>query len=333
MYLKNPNPKVSYSFRIDPDTLEELKLYAKATNKTVPEVLNYIITEKLDGVTLTNDYLNYFQDQLITIPDLQTIYENSDTVHSLEVMDLQNPFLKGTIFKVKKIPNNLDVWDTTDDINGFNQHGYTSYDYPNTDHEGIEFVLAPELITEEIVKRDKVDLQLMLTNTVLLYIWFKVNFNNTLTIELITFREAVEKIKRANNFTLLDKLTHFKTLTAEVINELLNSTPDTDRYEYLQIELGKLKSLINTGNIVVNNAVKHNIKYDTIEFKVDDTVMELMEENQALKDRVQELESKIDNIDNIIDSTLGKKLLKKIEELGKNPPNWEDIKHNYDQKE
>ena len=93
MYIKNPNKKVSYSFRIKPETLEDLKLYANATNNTVPEILNQLITDKLDGVTLTNDYLNHFQDQLITVPDLQTIYDNNDLVKMYEEIDLLNPNL------------------------------------------------------------------------------------------------------------------------------------------------------------------------------------------------------------------------------------------------
>ena len=155
MYIKNPNKKVSYSFRIKPETLEDLKLYAKATNSTVPEIINQLITDKLDGVTLTNDYLNHYKNQLITIPDLQDIYDNTNTVETLEVLDLQNPFLEGTVCKVERIPNNLDVWDTTDNL--VNQHGYTSYDYPKTVHEGIEFVLAPELLKTEHITDNKTE--------------------------------------------------------------------------------------------------------------------------------------------------------------------------------
>ena len=190
MYIKNPNKKVSYSFRIKPETLEDLKLYANATNNTVPEIINQLITDKLDGVTLTNDYLNHFKKQRIIIPDLQEIYDNTNTVETLEELDLQNPFIKGTVFNVEQIPNNLDIWDTTDNL--LNQHGYTSYNYPKTIHEGIEFVLAPELLKPEHITSDRVETQLLLENSILLPIWFRVNHNNTLAIELITFREAIE---------------------------------------------------------------------------------------------------------------------------------------------
>ena len=303
MYIKNPNKKVSYSFRINPNTLEDLKLYATATNSTVPEIINQLITDKLDGVTLTNDYLNHYKDQRITIPDLNEIYDNTNTVETLETMDLQNPFLKGTVFKVKRVPNNLDIWDTTDNL--VNQHGYTSYDYPKTVHEGIEFVLAPELLKAKHITDDKAKTQLLLTNTILLPIWFKVNFNNTLTIELITFREAIEKVRQANNFNLMDKLSHFKVLTDETITGVLNSTPDDKLYTTLLSELGKLTRVINTGNILVNVTPEGKIQFipddsKPVEFTTDDQVTKLREENQALQDRVNELENDFKELHRIL---------------------------------
>lgn len=296
MYIENPNKKVSYSFRIKPETLEDLKIYAKATNNTVPEILNQLITDKLDGVTLTNDYLNHFKDQTITVPDLQQIYDNTNTVETLEVMDLQNPFIKGTVFKVKRIPNNLDIWDKTDNL--LNQHGYTSYNYPNTIHEGIEFVLAPELLKPKHITNDTVQDQLLLENSILLPIWFRVNFNNTVTIELITFREAIEKVRQANNFTLMDKLSHFKVQTDQVINEVLNETPDSQVYNMLLQELSKLTRVINTGNIIVKTTPEGKIQFDDtpVQFFTDNSVTELKEENQALTKRINELENRLDSI-------------------------------------
>ena len=296
MHIENPNKKVSYSFRIKPETLEDLKIYAKATNNTVPEILNQLITDKLDGVTLTNDYLNHFKDQTITVPDLQQIYDNTNTVETLEVMDLQNPFIKGTVFKVKRIPNNLDIWDKTDNL--LNQHGYTSYNYPNTIHEGIEFVLAPELLKPKHITNDTVQDQLLLENSILLPIWFRVNFNNTVTIELITFREAIEKVRQANNFTLMDKLSHFKVQTDQVINEVLNETPDSQVYNMLLQELSKLTRVINTGNIIVKTTPEGKIQFDDtpVQFFTDNSVTELKEENQALTKRINELENRLDSI-------------------------------------
>ena len=134
MYIKNPHKKVSYSFRINPDTLEDLKLYAEANKSSIPEILNILITDKLDGVTLTNDYLKDFKSRNITVPSLQDIYDNTNTVEMYEELDLLNPFLNGTTYEVKQIPNNLDIWDNTDNL--LNNHGYTSHNYPKYIHEG-----------------------------------------------------------------------------------------------------------------------------------------------------------------------------------------------------
>jgi hypothetical protein len=298
MYIKNPNKKVSYSFRINPETLEDLKLYAKATNSTVPEVINQLITDKLDGVTLTNDYLSYYKDQLITVPDLQTIYDNTDTVKMLEELDLLSPFLKGTVYRVQKVPNNLDVWDTTDNL--LNQHGYTSYNYPYTVHEGIEFVLAPELLKVKHLEGNKVDTQILLSNTVLLPIWFKVNGNNTLDIQLITFREAIEKVKQSNNFTLMDKLSHFKVLTDDVIKNVVYETPEDELYTELLKELSKIKNVINTGNIIINFTPEGTPQKHKYDYTNKDPVTELIEENKELKERVIILENGLDEIQKLI---------------------------------
>lgn len=304
MYIKNPNKKVSYSFRINPNTLEDLKLYARATNNTVPEIINQLITDKLDGITLENDYLKHYKDILITIPDLQTIFDNTNGFKMLETMDLQNPFIKGIVFKVKRVPNNLDVWDITD--NEFNQHGFISYNFPKTIHEGIEFVLAPELLNKDILKEEDITkTQILLTNTILLPIWFKVNHNNTVSIELITFREAIEKVKRANNFTLMDNLSRFKTLTDQVIANVLYETPEKDLYNTLLTELIKLTKVINTGNIFVNATPEGKIHFvpdnKPVKFTTDDQVSKLREENQALQKRVNELENKFNEINNLLD--------------------------------
>ena len=323
MYLKNPNPKVSYSFRINPELLDNLKLYAKATNQTVPKVITDLITEKLDGITLKNDYLDNYKTQTITIPDIQEIYDNTNTLEMLETMDLQNPFLEGDIFTVFQIPNNLDVWDNTDGI--FNQHGYPSYNYPTTLHEGIEFVLAPELLRPEHITDDKVKTQMLLENTLLLPIWFKININDTITIELITFREALEKVKQANNFTLMDKLSHFQVLTKDVISRVIADTPDNEIYDTLQKELYKLTKVINTGNIFLNIPKKEfePLKDDKVGIIASNNLTDLIEENKILKERVQELETQKTKLEHRFDN-----IEEELEQI-KNNITWEDVMKEY----
>ena len=328
MYIKNPNKKVSYSFRINPELLEDLKLYAKGSNSTVPEIINHLITEKLDGVTLTNDYLENFKRQLITIPSLTEIYENTNFVESLEVMDLLNPFLKGSTYEVKKIPNNLDIWDNTDNL--VNNHGYTSHNFPKLLHEGIEVLLAPELITTDLLLNNDKTYRLMKLPFCLLYIHFGVTYNNDLEITLLTHRETVQKIKETNNFTLLDRVNLIKIETEEIIRNVSNNIPDTpdengnyygkgtywsnkeemykDYTSILKQRLEEYAKEVNTGNIITDKAgaiERLDDKPVTLEnnevIVTDKMVRELMEENQALQGKVNELESKFNKLTEIIE--------------------------------
>lgn len=57
MYIKNPNQKVSYSFRIDEELLDDLKTYAQATNRKLPETLNVLLKKQLEGITVSDTYL------------------------------------------------------------------------------------------------------------------------------------------------------------------------------------------------------------------------------------------------------------------------------------
>lgn len=342
MYIENPNKKISYSFRINPNTLEDLKTYAKATNSTVPEVINTLITEKLDGVTLTNDYLGNYNNHTITIPDITTIYDNTDTNTFFEKMDLQNPFLKGSKYMVIKTPNNLDVWDTTDNL--VNQHGYTSHDYPRYLHEGIEVFLAPELITPDLLQRED---NLLILQYCLLYIYFCITPNEKVEISLLTFKEAMRKVKESNNFELMDKLSNYHMEVEYIIQKLCNSIPkeftpnkeieeanigkwvwETEQemyYDYmifLQDMLRDTANKINTGNIVGSMFKLSDDKpSNTPIFTSEEIITDILEENKELQGRVQELENKLQKFDNLFDN------LKKIEEEG---VSWEEVKKEYE---
>lgn len=327
MYIENPNKKVSYSFRINPNTLEDLKTYAKATNTTVPEVINTLITEKLDGVTLTNDYLDNYENYTITIPDITTIYDNTDTQIMFSAIDLLNPYLNGKKYIVMKTPNNLDVWDTTDNL--VNQHGYTSHNYPDYLHEGIEVLLAPELITPELLQRED---NLLILPYCLLYIYFGINHNQTLEISLLTFREAIDKVKESNNFELMDKLSKYDLKVRHLINQFVDNVPDkfnpkpegimagvgkpawsnekemyTDYTEYLQEMLQDTANEINTGNIVVTKFEDTKSKPAPSKMVVtnEDIITEILEENKELQDKVQELEGKLQRFDDILSNVEG----------------------------
>lgn len=337
MYIENPNKKISYSFRINPQDLEDLKLYATATKSTVPEVINTLITEKLDGVTLTNDYLKNYKNYTITIPDINTIYNNTDTEIMITNIDLLNRFIEGNTYVVMATPNNLDVWDTTDNL--VNQHGYTSHNYPVYLHEGIEVFLAPELITPDLLQRE--DNHLILQYC-LLYIHFWINHDQTLGVSLLTFREAINKVKESNNFELMDKLSGYDLEIRGLIDKFCNDIPDTykpdpnsiiseykevkqawsnekemyDDYTNLLQEMLQVKAnKINTGNIVFTKFKDNESTPDISKTVVtnEEILTELLEENQELQDKVQELEDKLQRVDNILTDLDIKSIIKKVE--------------------
>lgn len=204
MFIKNPNKKESYSFRVKPELLENIKNYAKATNQTVPEILNDLIDEKTKGLHLTNDYLpkGYNENIIISIPPLEEL--------RTENLDLLNNNNSSNILEVKQISNNLDIW--TD------KEGYKSSN-ENLKHEGIEFVLLPDLILQAGYHIVGVD---GLLQYCLIPIYFRVTTNNKLIISNIHINTALNMIKKSQNLELLDIAKAYEYLVNDTIRKYTN---------------------------------------------------------------------------------------------------------------
>lgn len=108
MFIENPNKKETYSFRVKLDLLKNIKLYAKATNQTVPEILNELIEETVDGLHLTNDYLenDIATNSIIGLPPLEDIYDNGRYKEFGLFFETENR----VFYEIQKVPNNLDIW-------------------------------------------------------------------------------------------------------------------------------------------------------------------------------------------------------------------------------
>lgn len=204
MFIKNPNKKESYSFRVKPELLENIKNYAKATNQTVPEILNDLIEEKTKGLHLTNDYLpkEYNENIIISIPPLEELRN--------ENLDLLNNNNSSNILEVKQISNNLDIWTDTE--------GYKS---SNRDlkHEGIEFVLLPDLILQAGYHIVGVD---GLLPYCLIPIYFRVTKSNKLIISNVHINTALNMIKKSQNLELLDIAKAYEYLVNDTIRKYTN---------------------------------------------------------------------------------------------------------------
>lgn len=262
MFIENPNKKESYSFRVKPDLLENIKNYAKATNQTVPEILNDMIEEKTKDLHLTNDYLKdtLSFNGVIGLPPLTKIYDNG----KYKEFNLFSNENNKVLYEIQRVPNNLDIW--TD------KEGYKS-DKRGVNHEGISFILAPELITQPEY----------LENPELLFccfipIYFKVSYNSirqsTIAVTNISFDNAFKKINKAPNIELLDEFTRFTNMVRDIIlaysNRFKNAieNPDgtfsteyytySDKNQLLNDLFTKLKIELSEYSINVNvNVLNH----------------------------------------------------------------------------
>lgn len=326
MFVKNPQQKESYSFRVKPDLLEKIKHYAKATNQTVPKILNNMIEEKVDGLYLTNDYLEETIDSvsIIGLPPLEDMYNNGKYKEFGLFFENKNRVL----YEIQKVPNNLDIW--TD------KEGYTS-NKRGVDHEGLSFVLAPELITKpEYLETPELLL------CCLVPIYFKISISKrSIQVKNISFNEALDKIRQTPNMELLDEFTKNTQLVTYLINSYYNKyktatkNPDgtytaggftysdknqllLDIYSKLIIELNEATININVN--VINHIDKANerqneklergtsfVYYSKTEFE------KLQEENEALQSKVNELENKFNNLNKLILSNISKEDLDNIE--------------------
>lgn len=322
MFIENPNKKESYSFRVKPDLLEKIKNYANATGQTVPEILNDMIEEKVEGLHLTNDYLenklNF--NGVISLPPLTEIYDNG----KYKEFNLFTERSNKVLYEIQRVPNNLDIW--TD------KEGYKS-DQRGVDHEGLSFILAPELITKpEYLETPELLL------CCLVPVYFRVNIKqirkSTIAVTNISFDKAFTMINKTNNIELLDDFTRFTSMVKDIImayhNRFKNATENPDGTYYaggftyndktqllldlfsrLIIELNEYSINVNTNVLshydramerattpeeeLKNIDVGQYNQFDTITLlgRVED----LKKENDELKTENKEIKSNLDNLE------------------------------------
>lgn len=325
MYIKNPNKKTSYSFRIKPELLENIKQYARATNQTVPEILNDLIEETVDGLHLTNDYLKSTMNStnIIGLPPLEDIYNNGNYKEFNLFFDNNNRVL----YEFKQLPNNLDIW--TD------KEGYTSSNR-GVDHEGISFVLAPELITEPRYLRTP---ELLFCCFVPIY--FKISIRKkSVQVKNLSFNNALEKITLSPNMELLDKFTQYTKEVKDIIYKYYDifikkpvTTPDYEHDIYMRLinDLKILSEEINTN--VVNHLdgaierqtkkAKNNILSTDNPYILWDEIDKLREENKLLRNENEEITEKINMVQKSLDDF--KSIWNDINNNEKRSKTWEEL--------
>ena len=327
MYIENPNKKETYSFRVKPDLLKNIKLYAQATNQTVPEILNELIEETVDGLHLTNDYLenNIDTNSIIGLPPLEDIYNNGRYKEFGLFFETENR----VFYEIQRVPNNLDIWR--------DKEGYTS-NKRGVDHEGISFVLAPELINNPDY----------LTNPELMFccfvpIYFRISIKKrSIQVKNLNFDDTLKKIKNSPNMELLDKFTKHTNEVKKIIYKYSNiakngyGSPDNQIriFNKLRKELLELCKSINT-NIISQedgaiNRQKQRAESYTLQtdnpYILLNEIDKLREENKELKTQNEEITNKVTELGNELDE-IKKFWLKISTDEEARTETWENLKN------
>lgn len=336
MFIENPNKKESYSFRVKPELLENIKNYAKATQQTVPELLNDMIEEKTKGLHLTNDYLEnpLSFNGVIGLPPLIEIYNNG-YYKEFNLFTIEN---NRALYEIQRVPNNLDIW--TD------KEGYKS-DKRGITHEGISFILAPELLTNPEYLEN-----LELLFCCFIPIYFKTNIKSinksTIAVNNISFDNAFKKINKAPNIELLDKFTRITNTLRDIIiaysNRFKNAiqNPDgtystehftysdknqllNDLFNQLKTELSEYSNKVNVdflnhndGVIERDSTIKNNILMSDNKFllaEIDKLKAELNKsnkENEELKETINNIEETQKRLEDLVLGGIDKDRLKQL---------------------
>lgn len=281
MYMKDPINRVTYTFRIEEELLNDIKAYAKATNNKLPKTFNDLLKKSIDGMTVNNTWLKDTITQFITIPTINELTKYP--------MDLQNEDYTGTQYEVKSLTNNLDIWDNTD--------GYMARTRDNTIiHHGIELLLKPDIINTIDINNPKDFTKCLLA------IYCKMDNNKRYSFELIDLEDALQRLNQVNpelysiystNVQLV-KTTIKKLIAGEGIIDKKEIT--LDKKELIISHLETLAKTINTGNIVPIGFKKKEkrIKWDNgqVIFGTIGTPTDIKSQKELL-DKYSELEIKL----------------------------------------
>lgn len=294
--------KVTYSFRVEEDKLEKLRQISELRDMKLPKLMSQIIEEYLMGKVVYNNYLEDFEGMFIDLPDISQGRGYDEFRGNYFISDLTFEY------EIQSIPNNLDVWDSLLETYKSNS--------PHYRHEGIEFLIVPEICEYE--GRDDTDL------TKYLYcIYFTVPQNTSnVEIHYISFIEAINKLKKSENYILLNHALKLReTLeerTREIESQIFRIAQQGGEYrvfDYIWNELKRIAKDFNSGNIVPIEKSKKDIEY-----KASLQSLSNIERENLLKEN-EEMKKKLNKVDLV---------LKKLDELEN--IEWETVKEYYDKK-
>lgn len=281
--------KKPYSFRCDETLLDEMSKYAELDGISLPQLLSNLMADFLADKVLTNTYLPDHEGQYINIPS------NVDKAISHE-------------YEIRYVPNNLDVWNS--------KHGYISPEYmdhaiKSVKHEGIDFVVIPETVHGAKLPDDEVSnvrghhVNLNEIPSCLYCIYITVGINGTLEAELISWIEAMNKLKAVGRYDLISHGNKIKKRLNSLHQRWITEKDwyddrifTDDMYRMLRI----IADDYNTGAILPASNSIDNIEYAAIVEHLPDNydlINKLMKDSKKLKrmeDTINGLTADIDDI-------------------------------------
>lgn len=281
--------KKPYSFRCDETLLEDISKYAEIEGITLPQLLSNIMDDFLADKVLTNTYLPDHEGQYINIPS------NVDKAISHE-------------YEIRYVPNNLDVWHS--------KYGYISPEYKDhaiksVKHEGIDFVVIPETVHLSKLPDDEVSsgrghhVNLDKIPSCLYCIYITVGINGTVEAELISWIEAMNKLKAVGRYDLISHGNKIKKRLNSLYETYITERQWTDDRIFTDEMYGRLRVIsdkYNTGAILPASNSIDNIEYAAIVEHLPDNydlINKLMKDSKKLKrmeDTINGLTADIDDI-------------------------------------
>lgn len=273
--------KVTYSFRIEEEKLEKLKRICELNNIKLPDLMNKIVNSYLWDKVVYNTYIEDKKGMFIDLPDITKGYNYEYGTYN------SNLTLE---YEVKQIPCNLEYWS---DI----FESYKVYNPNDYEHEGLEFVIVPELCEYE---------ERCYTNlTKYLYcIHFLVRKNYTVEIEYISFMEAINKLKKCENYPLLNHALKLKERLEERSEEIRSQIymknqrgEEVSEFEFVWTEINSIAKEFNTGNIIPIEKSRKDIEYKASLQSMSEFDREnILKENEELKKQLEKMNSIVEDI-------------------------------------
>lgn len=215
--------KVQYNIRVPQRLIDKYTAYANLTGNTTTNIINNVLNDFIDSKVVLNDYLDNTGGVAVKIPYsikqkkliiadaneligsfTNDIYVRESPIDSME--ECENYLYE--LFEIKKIPNNLDVFDG----DSFTANGKTLLYNKNALHSGIELFVYN--ITDVIFADGNIHSNDFNSFVNCLYcFYFEVSPDNTVNVYLINHLMAI-------NLLLISGNVEYKDLIVAVISEL-----------------------------------------------------------------------------------------------------------------